>query len=327
MLIDNFSRVHNYLRISITDKCNLRCSYCISEDLPHGYYANQVRMEVDEIDKIASIFVKLGITKIRITGGEPLVRKDAEKIIRSLAKYPVELVITTNGVYVDEFISVFKESNIKSVNVSLDSLNTERFLQITRRNEFQKVKKNIDLLLENDFHVKVNTVLQKGINDDEILDFIDWTKDVPVHVRFIEFMPFSGNDWDKNKVISLSKVLEEINKKYHFIELINEKNDTAKKYFVPNHKGTFAIISTMTQPFCNTCNRLRITSDGKMYNCLFGTLETDLLTALRNNQDIEKLIIENVKSKHFMLGGNNENSNWGIKNTDTRKKSMINIGG
>lgn len=327
MLIDNFSRIHNYLRISITDKCNLRCSYCISEDLPHGYYANQVRMNTEEIDKIASVFVKLGVNKIRITGGEPLVRKDAEKIIRNLAKYPVELVITTNGVYVDEFIEIFKESGIKSVNVSLDTLKQNRFLEITKRDEYKKVKNNIDLLLKNNFHVKVNSVLQKGINDDEIIDFIDWTKDTPVHVRFIEFMPFSGNDWENKKVISHKQILDIIGKKYHFIELVYEKNDTAKKYFVPNHKGTFAVISTMTQPFCSTCNRLRITSDGKMYNCLFGKEETDLLTALRKNEDLESLIINNIKNKYFMLGGNNENEKWGIENTDTRSKSMINIGG
>ncbi|MCC6722580.1 MAG: GTP 3',8-cyclase MoaA [Bacteroidia bacterium] len=327
MLIDNFSRIHNYLRISITDKCNLRCSYCISEDLPHGYFANQIKMSSEEIEKIASVFVKLGVNKIRITGGEPLVRKDAEKILRNLAKFPVELVITTNGVFVDEFINVFKEIGIKSVNVSLDTLKKDRFIEITRRDEFVRVKNNIDLLLENNFHVKVNAVLQRGINDDEIIDFIDWTKDTPVHVRFIEFMPFSGNDWQNHKVISHKQTLDEISKKFHFIELINEKNDTAKKYFVPNHKGTFAIISTMTQPFCSTCNRLRLTSDGKLYNCLFGKEETDLLTALRNNIDIEQLIINNVKNKYFMLGGNNENENWGIKNIDTRKKSMINIGG
>ena len=327
MLIDNFSRIHNYLRISITDKCNLRCSYCISEDLPHGYYANQIRMTADEIDQIASVFVKLGVNKIRLTGGEPLVRKDAEKIIRNLAKYPVELVITTNGVFVDEFVSVFKESGIKSVNVSLDTLKQNRFIEITKRDEYKRVKQNIDLLLSNNFHVKVNSVIQKGVNDDEIIDFIDWTKDIPVHVRFIEFMPFSGNDWQNSKVVSHKQILDEISRKYHFIELINEKNDTAKKYFVPNHKGTFAIISTMTQPFCNTCNRLRLTSDGKMYNCLFGTEETDLLSSLRNNEDLESLIEKCVKNKHFMLGGNNENENWGVKNTDTRIKSMINIGG
>ena len=268
MLTDRFNRIHDYLRISLTEKCNLRCTYCNPNDLPKGVFANAPRMTADEIDEIVSVFVKSGVKKIRLTGGEPLVRKDAGEIIRRLSKYPVQLAITTNGVFVDEFIETFKEAGLKSVNVSLDSLVREKYFSITRRDFFDRVMNNINLLLTHDFHVKVNVVMMKNLNDSEILDFIEWTKELPVHVRFIEFMPFVGNKWSSEKVFSHQQILDIISSKYRFIKLLNEKNDTSKKYFIPKHKGSFAIISTMSDPFCNGCNRMRLTADGKMYNFL-----------------------------------------------------------
>ncbi len=327
MLKDKFNRIHDYLRISITDKCNLRCSYCTPEDLPKGVFANAPRMNADEIDRIASVFVNSGVKKIRLTGGEPLVRKDAKEIIQLLAKYPIELAITTNGVYVHEFIETFKEAGLKSVNVSLDTLKKDKYFSITRRDEFNRVMDNINLLLSKDFHVKVNMVAIKNFNDDEILNFIEWTKDAPVHVRFIEFMPFTGNEWSKGKMFTHQQILDVISSKYHYIKLLNEKNDTAKKYFVPKHLGTFAVISTMSEPFCSGCNRMRLTSDGKMYNCLFAKQETDLLSALHQGKDIEPLIHACVQGKYEMLGGNNENENWGKQNTENRERSMIGLGG
>lgn len=327
MLIDKFNRVHDYLRISLTDKCNLRCTYCNPNDLPKGFYANAPRMTADEIESIASVFVTSGVKKIRLTGGEPLVRRDAKEIIQRLSKYPVELAITTNGVFIHEFVETFKEAGLKSVNVSLDSLNKDNYFSITKRDEFIRVMENIHLLLAKDFHVKVNVVVMKTVNESEILDFIEWTKDFPVHIRFIEYMPFSGNQWSSEKLFSHQQILNLISTKYHFIKLLNEKNDTAKKYFVPEHKGTFAIISTMSEPFCAGCNRMRLTSDGKMYNCLFAKQETDLLSAFRQGKDIEPLIRECVQGKYEMLGGNNENENWGKENTETRERSIISLGG
>lgn len=327
MLTDSFNRIHDYLRISLTDKCNLRCTYCTPVDLPKGTFSNTSRMTADEIDSIASVFVKAGVKKIRLTGGEPLVRKDAKEIILRLSKYPIELAITTNGVFVHEFIETFKTARLRSVNVSLDSLKKSNYFSITQRDEFIRVMDNINLLLANDFHVKINVVAIKNFNDVEILDFIEWTKNLPVHIRFIEFMPFTGNKWSKDKVFSHQQILDLISSKYHFIQLLNEKNDTAKKYFVPKHKGTFAIISTMTEPFCSGCNRMRLTSDGKMYNCLFAKNETDLLTTLRQGKDIEPLIKECILGKYEMLGGNNENKNWGKQNTENRERSMISLGG
>ncbi|MCF8429904.1 MAG: GTP 3',8-cyclase MoaA [Bacteroidia bacterium] len=327
MIIDQYNRNHDYLRISLTDKCNLRCEYCTAEFLPKGTFTNSKYMSAAEIDSIAAVFIKNGVNKIRLTGGEPLVRKDAKEIIEKLSKYPIKLTITTNGVFVNDFIETFKNAGINSVNVSLDTLVKEKYLSITKRDEFDKVMRNIDLLLANNFHVKINVVAIKNFNHHEILNFIEWTKDKPLHIRFIEFMPFSGNEWSKDKVFTHEQILNVISSKYNFIKLTNEKNDTAKKYFIPNYKGTFAVISTMSEPFCSGCNRMRLTAEGKMYNCLFGKQETDILGAFRLGKDIEPLIYQSVKSKKEMLGGNNENKNWGKENTETREISMIGLGG
>jgi GTP 3',8-cyclase len=327
MLTDSYNRVHNYLRIALTDKCNLRCTYCCPVDLPKGFFAGATKMTADEIEYIASVFVNEGVNKIRLTGGEPLIRKDTKEIIKRLAKFPVELAITTNGVFVDEFIDVFKESGLHSVNVSLDSLDKEKYFEITKRDEYVKVKKNIDLLISNNFTVKVNAVMMKGVNDDEIINFVEWTKEVPVHVRFIEFMPFTGNQWSNRRVIPQKEIMNLISSKFNYTKLTDEKNDTAKKYIADGHKGTFAVISTMSSPFCNGCNRMRLTTDGKMKNCLFSKKEVDILSALRSGEDILPLIKLCVSNKEQALGGQ---FTAAYKNTDASKinnRSMINIGG
>ena len=327
MLKDKFNRIHDYLRISLTDKCNLRCSYCNPADFPKGYFTGLPRMTAEEIDKIVSVFVKEGVKKIRLTGGEPLVRKDAKEIIERLSQYPVELAVTTNGVFVHEYIETFKHAGIKSVNVSLDSLNREKFFSITKRDEFDRVTQNIDLLLKNEFHVKINVVIIKNVNETEIPDFIGWTKHQPIHVRFIEFMPFAGNQWNKEKVFSHREMLESVSSKYDFIKLPNEKNQTAKKYFISGHKGAFAIISTMSEPFCGGCNRMRLTTDGKMKNCLFSTTEVDILGALRNGLDIIPLIKQCVADKEKALGGQFTSAYKQIDTSKISNRSMINIGG
>lgn len=327
MLTDQFNRVHDYLRISLTDKCNLRCTYCNPVDLPKGYFSHSNKMSAAEIDTIAGVFVQQGIKKIRLTGGEPLVRKDTKEIIQRLSKYPVELVITTNGVFVHEYIETFQQAGIRSVNVSLDSLKSSRNQLITGRDEFEKVRKNIQLLLKNNFHVKINTVVMKGMNEDEIVDFVAWTKDVPVEVRFIEFMPFAGNHWNREKVFSYREMLNVIASKFHFIKMHNEKHDTAMKYKVSRHAGTFAIISTMSRPFCSGCNRLRLTTDGKMKNCLFSKTEVDILSALRKEEDIVSLIKQCVWEKEEALGGQMNFENGIPDVSKLKNRSMIHIGG
>ena len=326
MIRDKFDRVHNYLRISLTDNCNLRCFYCMPEE-EYDFTPASRLMQADEIEKLAKIFVEQGITKIRLTGGEPLVRKDAASIILLLSNLPVELTLTTNATRLYDFIDVLKKANVRSVNISLDTFQREKFLLITRRDLFHSVRSNIELLLHHQFNVKINVVVMKGFNDDEINDFIAWTMHNPIEVRFIEFMPFSGNKWTSNKVVSLDEILATINKKYSFLPLQNNKNDTAKHFMIPGHTGSFAVISTMSSPFCSGCNRLRLTADGKMKNCLFSKDETDLLSALRNGEDVTSLIHQSVKMKAKELGGQFIADVATVDANNIENRSMITIGG
>lgn len=326
MITDKYNRIHNYLRISMTDNCNLRCFYCMPEE-DYEFTPVSRLMQADEIESLAKIFVTAGVNKIRLTGGEPLVRKDAANIILSLSKLPVALTITTNGTRLDDYLEVFKKANIHSLNISLDTLNREKFNLLTRRDQFEKVASNIQLFLKNDFHVKVNVVVMKGLNENEIHDFVAWTKDEPVHVRFIEFMPFSGNKWTSNKVFTWKEIIEVIEQKYTVVRLEDAKNDTAKKYMVPGHKGSFAVISTMSAPFCEGCNRMRLTADGKLKNCLFSKSETDLLTPFRNGEEILPLIHQSILSKAKMLGGQFTEDFTHIHAEEIANRSMITIGG
>lgn len=325
-LEDKFGRTHDYLRISLTDACNFRCFYCMPNEDTQCTPHNQL-MQADEILTLSKQFVALGVNKIRLTGGEPLVRKEAKEIIARLSELPVELCITTNGALVHLFQDEFLASSIRSVNVSLDTLDEEKFQLLTKRNHFKQVLKNIDWLLENDFSVKVNAVLIKGMNDVEINDFIELTRHKNLHIRFIEFMPFTDNAWRDDRLVSLDQIIETASNQYDIIKLQDEKNDTAKKYKAIGCTGTFAIISTMTNPFCDRCNRIRLTADGKIKNCLFSRSETDLLTALRNKENVEPLIRAAVLSKKEKLGGQlfDNFSTEDYKKLENR--SMISIGG
>ena len=283
ILQDSFGRQHTYLRISLTELCNLRCTYCMPAEGIQLSPRSHI-MTYDEVFTIAKTFVNHGVTKIRLTGGEPLVRRDADVILKRLATLPVELSITSNAVIIDRFIDVLKECNIKNINVSLDSLDAEKFKEITRRNDFEKVYKNIMLLIDEGFNVKLNAVLINGFNDNEIIDFIEFTKALPISVRFIEFMPFDGNKWDKAKMVSYAQVMEYVNSNYDeskVIRMQDAPNDTSKNYKIEGYKGSFAIISSVTNPFCDSCNRIRLTANGRLKNCLFSSSESDLLTPLR----------------------------------------------
>ncbi len=341
MLKDSFGRIHDYLRISLLDKCNFRCFYCLPHS-PHNKNGFQPKhdhslMTADEIEKLSEIFITHGVNKIRLTGGEPLLRKDSKEIMLRLSKFPVELTLTTNGSTVDQFIGVFQEAGIRSVNVSLDSLQSETFQRLTGRNDFEKVFANIQLLLDKNFHVKINVVVMNGYNESEVNNFIAWTKNSPVHIRFIEFMPFPGNHWKPEKLTTYKEILEAITNKFPGIEKLNDgEHDTAKKFRVLNHKGTFAVISTMSEPFCSGCNRMRLTADGKMRNCLFAKTETDLLTPLREGKDIMPLVKESLFGKHYMLGGHDEKHSaiadpsiggWATLHSESKERSMLAIGG
>jgi len=326
MLTDTFNRVHDYLRISLTNNCNLRCFYCMPEEDYQATPSAQL-MQAHEIDTLVKIFVQLGVKKIRLTGGEPLIRKDAGDIITSIAKYPVQLALTTNGIRLNHFLPTLQKANITSINVSLDTLNADKFNLITKRDHYQKVIDNINLLLDNNIHVKVNVVVMKGVNDSEINDFVAWTRHLPVHVRFIEFMPFAGNRWEVEKVYGWKQILGVIEEKFDVLKLKDEAHDTTKKYIVPGHTGTFAVISTITAPFCSDCNRMRLTADGKMKNCLFSQEETDLLTALRSGHDIVPLIKECITNKKAERGGQFAADMQQIDAEHIKNRSMISIGG
>jgi len=326
MLTDQFGRIHNYLRISLTDNCNLRCFYCMPEE-NYDFTPHSKLMQVDEIDMLAKLFVQNGVNKIRLTGGEPFVRKDAAKIITNLAKLPVQLSCTTNGIRIDDLLPEIIQSNFHSINISLDTLQKDRFQKITRRDYFDRVMRNINLLLEKNIKTKINVVLMKGINDDEICDFVAFTKTQLLEVRFIEFMPFSGNRWSSNQVMTQKEILEIIGEQYNFKPLPMGIHDTAKNFSIDGHQGSFSIISTMSEPFCSGCNRIRLTADGRLKNCLFSKKETDLLTPFREGQDIVPIIESAIWSKAKTQGGQLNEKFEKINASIIQNRSMINIGG
>ena len=328
ILTDSFGRHHSSLRISLTEKCNLRCTYCMPEN---GVFLSPKKqlMTTQEVIDIAQLFVKNGVTKIRLTGGEPLLRKDFPEIITALSKLPVHLSLTTNAILVDRHIETFKKSNLKAINVSLDTLIPAKFNTITKRDQFNKAYDNVKLLLNHNFNVKLNVVLIKGFNDDEIIDFINFTKNEHITVRFIEFMPFDGNNWDTSKIVSYKDILDKVEEYYlpsNVTMLTNEKNFTARNFKIKGFTGTFGIISTVTNPFCDSCNRIRLTANGKLKNCLFSTTETDLLTPYRENQPIEPIIQAAIQKKKAVRAGMTSIDDFkNLTNHDNR--SMITIGG
>lgn len=326
MIKDTYNRTHDYLRISLTDVCNLRCFYCMPDE-DYDFTPEARLMQVDEIETIAQTFVRLGVNKIRLTGGEPLARKDVGEILKRLSKLPVTLTLTTNATLLHRYMDILKEAGVRSLNISLDTLKHEKFLWMTRRKQFKTALDNINLAIENGFHVKVNAVIMKGLNDNEILDFVKWTKDTPVHVRFIEFMPFSGNKWTSNQVFTWKEMLDVVKTEYRPERLEESPHEVAKKYRVPGHQGTFAVISTMSAPFCSGCNRMRLTADGKMKNCLFSKGEMDLLSALREGEDLEPLIRKNILQKARGLGGQLGKDFKKIDGKNIENRSMISIGG
>ncbi|MBK7270424.1 MAG: GTP 3',8-cyclase MoaA [Flavobacteriales bacterium] len=301
-LTDRHSRTHRSLRISIVDKCDLRCTYCMPED--QHFLKREELMTRKEISTIAKLFVeRYGITKIRITGGEPLVRPDAGDIVRDMAQLGVSLGLTTNAMTLDRHLDGLIAAGLKNLNISLDTFDAERFKKIARRDGFDRVWASILLALEKGLRVKVNMVVMRGVNEDEILRFVEFTREHDVHVRFIEFMPFAGNHWGRERVYTYAEMLGHIGSVHTVEKLIDDPHSTAKAYRVPGWPGTFAVISTVTEPFCGDCDRLRLTAEGKMRNCLFTREETDLLSALRRGEDIAPLIEANVLAKHAMLGG------------------------
>ena len=329
ILTDTLGRQHNYLRISLTEKCNLRCTYCMpAEGVP--LTPSKDLMSADELFQLAKLFVAHGVDKIRLTGGEPLVRKDFIPILEKLATLPVALTLTTNAVLVDRFIGALKTAGIKKINVSLDTLNPLRFQKVTLKANFHQVQKNLDLLLGEGFDVKINVVLLRGVNDDEIIDFILLTQQQPFSIRFIEFMPFDGNNWDRSKTVGLEEIQERIATSFgkeQVKKLPAAPNDTTKNFKIKGFLGSYGIISTVTHPFCDSCNRLRLTANGKLRNCLFSEKESDLLTAYRAGQSIESMIEKAVRGKFAVRAGLDSPVKFDDPSHHSKNRSMIRIGG
>jgi len=284
----------------------------------------------EEIIVLAKEFVALGVNKIRLTGGEPLIKKNIEKIIRELTALPISLGITTNGILLDKYIDLFKECGVKDINISLDTLDKDKFEFMTRRDYYDRVMSNIYQCILAGFNVKINAVLIKGTNDNEIIDFIEFTKDKNVSFRFIEFMPFDGNKWDTSKVVSLNDVSEKVNGHYaesDIIKLEDKKHDTTKNYRIKGYKGSFGVISTVSNPFCDSCNRIRLTANGRIKNCLFSETETNLLTPLRAGEDIVPHILAAVYPKKKSRGGMISDEDFFDKEKNTKNRAMISIGG
>lgn len=329
ILTDSFGREHNYLRISLTEKCNLRCTYCMPKNGVLLTPKEQL-MNADEVFGIAKIFVDNGVNKIRLTGGEPLVRKDFSSILKNLSTLNVDLSITTNAILVDRYIEDFKKYGLKKINISLDSLSQEKFKFITLRDQIKKTYENVLLLINEGFHVKVNVVLMKGTNDDEIIDFINLTKELPIAIRFIEFMPFDGNKWSTSKLVSQEEILNTVKTNFHEKNLIilqNENNFTSRNYQIKGYTGNFGIISSVTNPFCDSCNRIRLTANGKLKNCLFSNSETDLLSTLRKGESIETLISERIYKKKAIRAGMDTSEKFNNPKLHNNNRSMITIGG
>jgi molybdenum cofactor biosynthesis protein A len=322
-LIDRFGRIHNYLRISITEKCNFRCLYCMPDE--NNCLVNSHILTPNEIESVAISFIKLGIDKIRLTGGEPLVRNDFKAIVEKLGPLCVTKSITTNGFLLDKYIGDLQKNGIHNINISLDSLRPERFFKITQREAFSKIYENIFLAISEGFNVKINAVIMRGFNEDELLDFARISVTQPVSVRFIEFMPFKQNNWNFGKTVKHQEMLSALSKEFQLIFDGKSTESAATYYKIPGSVGNIGIIGTVSQPFCDSCNRIRVTSDGKIKSCLFGTSELDLLQHLKNSEDLSEVIRSAISKKPFQQG---DKSISNINSDDSNlSRSMYSIGG
>ena len=299
-MIDKFGRKVDYLRISVTENCNLKCIYCIDDNILNTY-KNDILSD-DEIVKIATECASLGIKKIRITGGEPLVRKNIENLIYRLnnIKEIEEIYITTNGVLLNDKIEILKENGLTGVNISLDSLNKDRFKKLTKFDKLKEVLLSIDKALELGLKVKINTVIVDDINKDEIIDFVKLTKDKNIDIRFIELMPIGAAK--KYKGISNEEILNIIKNNFKNIQVENKskRSGPANYIRVDNYKGKIGFISPISNCFCEDCNRIRLTSTGFLKKCLPYNYGIDLKQHIRSNisnKDLKELSYLNIYDK------------------------------
>jgi len=314
-LVDNHNRRINYLRISITDRCNLRCHYCMPKEGVSQFGHSEI-LRYEEILRLAALAVKKGITKIRITGGEPLVRKDAVQLIQQLSKLSgiQDLSMTTNGILLAEFAPALFQAGLRRVNISMDSLNPVKYRQITRGGELSRVWAGIEAArLAGISPIKINIVAITGFNDGEILDFACLTMNEAYQVRFIEFMPIGiSNEWSPEHCLSTEEIKRRIETFRPLIPLGKQKDGydgPARLFKFPGAAGEIGFISPISDHFCDSCNRLRLTADGHLRTCLFSEEEVDVKRLLRSacsDDDLEKKLAEAIARKplrHAVAGG------------------------
>ena len=329
MLLDNHGRKINYLRLAVTDRCNLRCFYCMPED-GLNWLSRKKLMTYEEMLQACTLLVKMGIEKIRITGGEPFVRKDIMQLLTALSKLDglKELSLTTNGVLTAPHVAELKAIGVRSVNLSLDTLDANRFFTITRRDEFAAVMETMEQLLKHDIEVKINAVVMAGKNTQDIIPLVQLTKALPVSVRFIEEMPFNGEGHSYSGIVwDYVRIFDEIRQSFTDIQKVPDPQfSTSYNYNIPGHKGSVGIIAAYSRTFCGTCNRIRITPQGTLKNCLYddGVLNIkDLMRAGMSNEALEETL-RAVFNKRELNGWDAERKR--VEDPDFHE-SMATIGG
>ncbi|PWL38929.1 GTP 3',8-cyclase MoaA [Flagellimonas aquimarina] len=328
MLIDNHNRKINYLRLAVTDRCNLRCNYCMpSEGI--DFVKNDKLLSIKELIQVSRILVDQGIDKIRITGGEPFVRKDLMVLLRELTKMNGldDISVTTNATLIGPYIDELKQLGIKNINVSLDSINRDTFERITRRNQFDTVHNNLIRLITEGFNVRINFIVLDGQNEQDILPILEVMKHYNVSVRFLEEMPFNGGSKNFASIKwNYKAILEHINKEYpDFEKLESPDTSTSINYKIKGHKGTFGIIPSFSRTFCGSCNRLRVTATGDVITCLYGKPKTNLRDIVRSNS-----AEENIKSAILTAIGSRAKTGFDAQkehSTTVFDNSMTSIGG
>ncbi len=303
-LLDTFGRLHDNLRISVTDRCNIRCFYCMPEDVKFGPREDLLTFE--EIERVARIAASLGVRKIRITGGEPLVRKDLAHLIRKLAVIPgiADLALTTNGVLLADMAAELYEAGLRRINVHLDTLNRERFLQITRRDELDRVLKGIEACRRLGYSpIKINTVAVKNLVEPDIIPLARFGRENNIEIRFIEFMPLDARAlWDRSRVLLTEDIIAALSREIGPLIPVPDADPRAPatEYRFADGVGAIGFIPTISKPFCLNCNRIRLTSDGKLRYCLFAIEEMDVRELLRSgasDEQIAEVFRANVRAK------------------------------
>ena len=299
-LTDPFGRTIDYLRLAITDRCNLRCTYCMPADgidlKPHSHI-----LTFEELQRVVGIFSTLGVRKIRITGGEPFVRKGAMDFIENLNSINQidSINVTTNAVFIDDFLNRLSAIKIDSLNISLDSLQKDIFYKITRRDDFERVWQNIQKAMQTDIAVKLNMVVMGGLNDNEIIDFAQLSKEYKIEVRFLEQMPFSGGS-EIAGFVSAEEILQKLETAYPKLNEEYRLNSTARIFQVPGYAGKIGIIAGYSRTFCDSCTRIRITPQGELKTCLYDYSAVDLRAMLRNGKndsEIQSAILSAVQNR------------------------------